>query len=265
MGIEKPNGDAILDVLNGKPTAWPGGGNTPNQIAQTMVLRYGRKLPGSGSALLAWYTEQFVHGMWTAHDGKANEQTTSSHDQLWQQAIMAGLWWAYERHDPMILQACEQWMVAYTACNCAGELADGRVVLPGARVTPERRTSSYRDETHRVLRGIIPPRKGRDWPLTRDQIGPCLVRNLYKRGYKFGGATSLTPANCESHLPKLVNVMRVTRYANGHIGRTDGEWPRGIDYCRIAWAQGSTQGFDTPPPADGWEEPHFELATKPMP
>lgn len=265
IGIEKKNGDAILTVLNGRPTAWNGGGTTPNQIAQTAALQYGQRLPGATSAMLAWFTDQELHGQWTAHDGKANEQTTSSHDQLWQQAVWSALWWAIERKDTIVQQAVEQWVVRYTACNCAGELADGRVVLPGARVTLERPTSSYRDETHRLIRGFESPRGGKDWPLYRDQIGPCLTRKLLKRGYGFGGAVKVTPLNCADRLPRLVNVMRVTRYQNGHIGRTDGEWPSGIDYCRVAWAQGPSLGFDTPPPTTGWVEPSAEIVTPPLP
>lgn len=263
-GPEHANGQLILDALNGIKPPRAGAGGTPNQLAQCLTISYARREAGSQGALHVWFQEQKTFGQWTGKRGKMNEQTTSSHDALWTQAVTAALWLALQRGDGLIEADADEWIYGYMACCCAGATPDGRVILPGARVTGDRPTSESRDDIYASLRNPEYAAHGRDWPKYRDQIGPALINKLVKLNHLFGGARSLTPENCGSALPKLVNRMTVQRYQYGHIATTAGEWPAGLDYARTAWAQAGVYGFvwvnqtkfpgSIAPPSEGWGE-----------
>ena len=60
--------------------------------------------------VVEWIEEQRRFGLWTAHQGAVNEQTTASHDSIWQEPMGAILWFAAQRGDRVVLPGIN-WLV----------------------------------------------------------------------------------------------------------------------------------------------------------
>ncbi len=232
MGNERPYGDAVIALIDGRPVARPnpGGGTqgSPNHKFLWRCWYYGwAVLRGQGKPaerqearglLLDFFREQRRYGHYTASRGRADEALTCSHYWMWGLSGAAARIFALRKKDAELLRETALWWQGEFALWDLLSTPRGEIKGPSARSGKGQEINRVRDVVYQLGRKLPLTTPGArkpngPWWQGRPSSPAWAVRILLeKMKDDLGGIRSVGRAD----LPRLAQPMHVLRSDDGH-------------------------------------------------